>query len=123
MWIMGVYLRRERHVVDVIPILATAAGAVGMLWWGIVAGLNTRRGQRSSPRHAAPTAQVNGWTSKPTAVGIYAHLADGWTSETWTPEVPRVTRRGLGAHLAATPVRRRTWSEFTWHGMWAPWSR
>jgi|SRR3954466_9746726 hypothetical protein len=57
------------------------------------------------PRHRAPVL-ANGWTGKP------------MSTRTLPLDGPRVQRRGFGTHLAGRPVRRRTWSEFAYAGMW-----
>ena len=94
------------------------AGLVGL--WLAFSGQQRDQAQRrvqQPPRHRAVPPVSYPTTGEPS---IYADIARHWTSETpaaWSQ--PRISRRGFGTNLASQPVRRRTWSQFAYPGMWS----
>lgn len=84
---------------DPIGTLTVALVGVAMVggWIGAV---------RHDPRPKAPAARrrpaVNGWTGKPSTIGL-----------------PRVARHGFGVRITHAPARARRFSAFAYPGMWA----
>lgn len=86
------------------------AGLVGL--WLAFSGQQRDQAQRrvqAPPRHRAvpPVVPVNGWSGRSMARTNAAVRG------------PRISRRGFGTNLAGRPVRRRTWSQFAYSGMWS----
>lgn len=100
------------------PVGMTFLALLGVVVAGAWVSFGGRSARPAPPRHrATPTPVVRNPDS------IFGGIADRWTSDVPTVVVPRVSRRGFGTHLAATPVRPRRWSQFAYSGMWSEWRR
>lgn len=85
------------------------AGLVGL--WLAFSGQQrdqARRRVQQPPRHRAVPP-----VSYPTTAVFRQQVAAAERAQV------RISRRGFGTNLASQPVRRRTWSQFAYPGMWS----